>query len=217
MSETRVSITPEIESPKKLSPIERQQQVIKYIENAKENGLYSYLLKICGRILEGNGYPNDIEDMVIETLLKACKASVQFEEKNASTIKTWVTRIATNTCLSFLKKRRVRKETTEADLPEHDTLGIGNSMLIADPNSMNGKSLGTVFENHDLVLKLLEGLTPEERELILLKKIKGLSIKELAKATGQPINTIKVKLYRARQKMIKAAKRLSKITNPNKA
>jgi RNA polymerase sigma-70 factor (ECF subfamily) len=46
--------------------------------------------------------------------------------------------------------------------------------------------------------------------LILLKEVEGHSVEELAQMTGMNENTIKVKLFRARQKLVKAAQRLEK-------
>ncbi len=62
----------------------------------------------------------------------------------------------------------------------------------------------------DYVNKLLEKVSPEDRALILAKEVEGLSVEELAGMTGMNENTIKVKLFRARQKLVKAAQRLGR-------
>jgi RNA polymerase sigma-70 factor (ECF subfamily) len=59
-------------------------------------------------------------------------------------------------------------------------------------------------------MKLLEKVSEEDRNLILLKEVEGHSVEELAEMTGMNENTIKVKLFRARQKLVKAAGRLLK-------
>ena len=63
---------------------------------------------------------------------------------------------------------------------------------------------------HDLILKLLSKISEEDRSLILLKEVEGHSVEELSEMTGMNENTIKVKLFRARQKLVKAAQRLEK-------
>ena len=63
---------------------------------------------------------------------------------------------------------------------------------------------------HDLILKLLAKISEEDRSLILLKEVEGHSVEELSAMTGMNENTIKVKLFRARQKLVKAAHRLEK-------
>jgi RNA polymerase sigma-70 factor (ECF subfamily) len=69
---------------------------------------------------------------------------------------------------------------------------------------------------HDLIVKLLSKISEEDRALILLKEVEGHSVEELAEMTNMNENTIKVKLFRARQKLVKAAQRLEKgpITPP---
>ena len=67
----------------------------------------------------------------------------------------------------------------------------------------------------DDVRKLLGGyatgtLSEEERNLLMLKEVEGRSVEELAQMTGMNENTIKVKLFRARQKLVKAAQRLDR-------
>ena len=62
----------------------------------------------------------------------------------------------------------------------------------------------------DLIMKMLEKISEEERNLILLKEVEGHSVEELSQMTGMNQNTIKVKLFRARQKLQKAAVRIQK-------
>ena len=59
-------------------------------------------------------------------------------------------------------------------------------------------------------MKLLAKISEEDRNLILLKEVEGHSVEELSQMTGMNENTIKVKLFRARQKLVKAAGRLSR-------
>jgi len=63
----------------------------------------------------------------------------------------------------------------------------------------------------DLVLKLLAKVPEQARSLMLLKEVEGHSVEELAAMTGLNENTIKVTLFRTRQKLLKAARRLGKL------
>ena len=58
---------------------------------------------------------------------------------------------------------------------------------------------------HDYVVKLLAKLSEEERTLLMMKEIEGYSVEELAQIHGMNENTVKVKLFRARQKLVKLA------------
>ena len=64
------------------------------------------------------------------------------------------------------------------------------------------------LERQDLISKLLTKISDEDRSLIMLKEVEGHSVEELAQMTGMNENTIKVKLFRTRQKLLKAAQRL---------
>ena len=64
----------------------------------------------------------------------------------------------------------------------------------------------------DFMVKLLSKVSLEERTLLMLKEVEGHSVEELAGMTGLNENTIKVKLFRARQKLLKAAQRLTRAT-----
>ena len=57
---------------------------------------------------------------------------------------------------------------------------------------------------------LLGAVSEADRILLMLKEVEGHSVEELAQMTGMNENTIKVKLFRARQKLVKAAQRLDR-------
>ena len=60
------------------------------------------------------------------------------------------------------------------------------------------------------MVKLLSNVSEEARSLILLKEVEGHSVEELAAITGLNENTIKIKLFRTRQKLLTAARKLGK-------
>ncbi len=62
----------------------------------------------------------------------------------------------------------------------------------------------------DYVLKLMTRVSEEERTLLMLKEVEGYSVEELAERFGMNENTIKVKLFRARQKLVKASQKLDR-------
>ncbi len=74
----------------------------------------------------------------------------------------------------------------------------------------SGPPVDVTLAQRDLALKLLAKVSEEERQLLLLKEVEGHSVEELAEMTGMNENTIKVKLFRARQKLLKAAQRLTR-------
>jgi RNA polymerase sigma-70 factor (ECF subfamily) len=83
-------------------------------------------------------------------------------------------------------------------------------METSDPATDQAAPVDKRLAQHDLIIKLLSKISEEDRSLILLKEVEGHSVEELAGMTGMNENTIKVKLFRARQKLVKAAQRLDR-------
>jgi len=147
---------------------------------------------------------NDAEDIAQQVFAK-----VYFSVKNfdfRSSLLTWVYKITVNECYDYLRKKRVRKLVYESDFSQEDA----ERMAAAEP-AVDGKVLADErLAQQDLVMKLLSKVSEEDRILILLKEVEGHSVEELAQMTGMNENTIKVKLFRTRQKLLKAAQRLGK-------
>jgi RNA polymerase sigma-70 factor (ECF subfamily) len=102
----------------------------------------------------------------------------------------------------------VRKLVYESDFSEEDANRMSNSEAASDRR----ESVDEGLARRDYAMKLLSKVSEQERTLMLLKEVEGHSVEELASMTGMNENTIKVKLFRARQKLLKAAKRLSRAT-----
>jgi RNA polymerase sigma-70 factor (ECF subfamily) len=86
-------------------------------------------------------------------------------------------------------------------------------MEASDPAVDPAAPIDKRLAQQDLVVKLLSKVSAEDRSLILLKEVEGHSVEELAAMTGLNENTIKVKLFRTRQKLVKAAQRLGRTRN----
>jgi RNA polymerase sigma-70 factor, ECF subfamily len=153
---------------------------------------------------------NDAEDIAQQVFSKIYFSIRNFDFR--SSLLTWIYKITVNECYDYLRKRRVRKLVYESDFSEEDAHRMEASEPAVDPAAPMDRSLA----QRDLVTKLLERVSPEDRNLILLKEVEGHSVEELAAMTGLNENTIKVKLFRTRQKLLKAAQRLTRVKNPMK-
>jgi len=150
---------------------------------------------------------NDAEDIAQQVFAKIYFSIKNFDFR--SSLLTWIYKITVNECYDYLRKKRVRKLVYESDFSEEDSLRMENSEQGMDRSPAVDSSL----EKRDLVLKLLSKVSEDDRTLLLLKEVEGHSVEELAEMTGLNENTIKVKLFRTRQKLLKAAQRLLKTTN----
>jgi RNA polymerase sigma-70 factor, ECF subfamily len=137
------------------------------------------------------------EDLTQEIFVKAFFALGSF--KGDSTFYTWIYRIASNTCLDFLRKRRLpevsldQNYNAEDDLLRKDTLPAPASELPDAP-----------LESEGDVVRLLEELSPDHRLVLTLREAQGYAYEEMADILKCNVNTIKSKLNRAREALKKA-------------
>jgi len=146
---------------------------------------------------------NDAEDIAQQVFAKIYFSINSFDFR--SSLLTWIYKITVNECYDYLRKKKVRKLVYESDFGDEES----QRMERQEPDS--AKPIDTLLANRDLVVKLLGKISAEDRQLMLLKEVEGHSVEELAGMTGLNENTIKVKLFRARQKLLKAAQRLLRV------
>ncbi len=136
---------------------------------------------------------NDAEDISQQVFAKVYFSIRNFDFR--SSLLTWIYKIAVNECYDYLRKKR-----------EEDA----KRMEASEPAVDASVPADTRLAQRDLIVKLLSKVSEEERSLILMKEVEGHSVEELAEMTGLNENTIKVKLFRTRQKLLKAASRLTR-------
>ncbi len=147
---------------------------------------------------------NDTEDIAQQVFAKVYFSIRNFDFR--SSLITWIYKITVNECYDYLRKKKVRKLVYESDLSEDEVRRVENSEPAVDRKPPVDADLA----RRDYLMKLLARVSEEDRMLLMLKEVEGHSVEELAEQTGMNENTIKVKLFRARQKLIKAAQRLDR-------
>jgi RNA polymerase sigma-70 factor (ECF subfamily) len=108
----------------------------------------------------------------------------------------WVSRVAVNTCLSQIAAEKVRPELRHADLTEEEEAVVKNLAVSSEELEPD-----QAFASRQLVEHLLELLKPVERLIIDLLYLQGRSVEEIHKITGLGVAAVKVRAFRARQKM----------------
>ncbi|MCL5745250.1 MAG: sigma-70 family RNA polymerase sigma factor [Acidobacteria bacterium] len=147
---------------------------------------------------------NDSEDIAQQVFAKVYFSIKNFDFR--SSLITWIYKITVNECFDYLRKKKVRKLVYESDLSEDEVRRVENT----EPSIDRQPPADATLARRDYVLKLLTRVSEEERMLLMMKEVEGYSVEELASMTGMNENTIKVKLFRARQKLVKAAQRLDR-------
>jgi RNA polymerase sigma-70 factor, ECF subfamily len=148
---------------------------------------------------------NDAEDIAQQVFAKVYFSIRNFDSR--SSLLTWIYKITVNECYDYLRKKKVRKLVYESDFSEEESRRLETS----EPATDSALPIDTRLAQRDLVMKLLGKLSQEDRSLMVMKEVEGHSVEELAQMTGLNENTIKVKLFRTRQKLLKAAQRIGKV------
>ncbi len=147
------------------------------------------------------------EDLVQTVFLKIFSRLGQFSGNVP--LEHWVSRVAVNTCLNELDKQRVRPELRWADLSEDEEEVIKN-LAHSEENLDSSQNVAA----RELVEKMLTQLSPEDRLVITQLHLEGRSVDELQQITGWSRTLVKVRAFRARQKMKKHLQSLLKETRP---
>jgi RNA polymerase sigma-70 factor (ECF subfamily) len=147
---------------------------------------------------------NDVEDIAQQVFAKVYFSIRNFDFR--SSLITWIYKITVNECFDYLRKKKVRKLVYESDMSEDEVRRVENTEPALDRSTRTDSTLA----RRDYIVKLMDRVSDEEKQLLVLKEVEGYSVEELAGMLKMNENTIKVKLFRARQKLVKAAQRLDK-------
>ena len=142
------------------------------------------------------------EDLTQAVLIKVFQHLDQYQGKVP--LEHWVSRIAVNTCLKQIRSEKSRPELRWSDLGESERLAL-DSAAEPEPGPDPAEKLGAT----ELVARLMQGLNPSERLVITLLHLEGRSVREIQDLTGWNIAVIKVRAFRARQKLRKLLRQLN--------
>src|SRR5213082_927754 len=142
------------------------------------------------------------EDLCQMIFIKVFQKLSQFSGKVP--LEHWVSRIAVNTCLNQIQWEKIRPELRHADLSAEEQAVIENLTTSSDELAPDQR-----FASRQLVEHLLAALKPGERLAIDLLYFQGCSVEEIRKITGWSAALIKVRAFRARQKMKDYLSRIS--------
>jgi RNA polymerase sigma-70 factor (ECF subfamily) len=165
--------------------------------------LYPLVAKIVGAHRPRRTSEEDLCQMIfIKVFQNLSKFSRQVP------LEHWVSRIAVNTCLNQIASEKVRPELRYADLNEDEVAVV--EQLAASSDEVNPDNR---LAARELVEHLLERLKPAERLVIDLLYLKGHSVEEVRQLTGWSAALVKVRAFRARQKMKQHFQILSREAN----
>ncbi|NUR59241.1 MAG: RNA polymerase subunit sigma-70 [Catenulispora sp.] len=175
---------------------------------ARTDPLRGELLAHCYRML---GSVHDAEDQLQETLLRAWRAHDRYDPERAG-LRTWLFRIATNTCLTALEQRSRRPLPSGLGAPGTDTdtpLLHGQEVpwLQPIPDRLLGDPALVASARHTLRLAFvaaLQVLPPRQRAVLILRDVLDWSAAEVAAALDMTATAVHSALRRARARLAEA-------------
>ncbi len=166
-------------------------------DSAFNEVVLAYRKRILGTISRLIGRPEDVEDVGQEVFLRLYFSLDQL--RTPEVFEPWLYRLTVNAAYDYLRKQKRRGESRMADLSEQQ-------VVVADAvaGSEADLELQRRLRLREQVEELLGAVSEEDRILLLLKEVEGLTLKELEKIYSVNENALKVRLFRARQRVIKA-------------
>jgi RNA polymerase sigma-70 factor (ECF subfamily) len=142
------------------------------------------------------GNPEDAEEAVQEGLLSAYRNLPRFERR--SQFSTWLTRIVINAALMRRRSKRARPAVSLDEVAAEGELPLAERFADDGPNP---EQLYAGTELGDRMNKKLAEISPLLRTAFWLREIEGLTAEEAANVLGVSRNTLKARLWRARQEL----------------
>ena len=157
----------------------------------------AYRKRIIGQITRLISRPEDVEDVAQEVFVRLYFSLDQL--RTAQVFEPWLYRLTSNAAYDYLRKQKRRQEFRMSDLSEQQ-------VMMADA-AAGGKAEHE--DQHQKKIResvdaLLGAVSEADRILLVQKEVEGLSLKELEKIYKVNENALKVRLFRARQRVLKA-------------
>jgi RNA polymerase sigma factor (sigma-70 family) len=149
--------------------------------------IYFMLLKMVNN-------KDDADDLTVEAFGKAFRRLEQYTPQFA--FSTWLFKIATNNCIDFIRKKRIRAVSIDAGFQtdDGDVIEISVKDSVMDPAEALQKE-----ERIRKMREIVDKLKPRYRRLVELRYFDEKAYEEIAEELKLPLGTVKAQLFRARE------------------
>jgi RNA polymerase sigma-70 factor (ECF subfamily) len=169
---------------------------------------FEYLLKKYQdhvlRIVKKHVPYHEVEEMAQEVFVRAYQALPGFKQE--SSFRQWLSSIAVRTCYDFWRKRYRSREVPMSDLSEKHRDWLEKTLSHQSDTSFYEKSREK--EAKEMLDWALDRLSAEDRMVLELVYLEGLSVKEAAGLLGWSVANVKVRSFRSRKKLETLLKRV---------
>ena len=141
--------------------------------------------------IAGRFFQEQVEDILQECFARAYFALPDFDDRGEGSFAAWLSKVAFNTCYDELRRRGRRRESLLSDLSEVEAETVRSL-------STQSASIESATVSRDLANRLLAHLSPEDRVVLVLLDIEGLSVSEIAGMMGWSVAKVKIRVFRAR-------------------
>lgn len=153
------------------------------------------IYNLCRRL---TGNPEDAAELTQEAFLNAWRGLGRFQGE--SSFSTWLYRLASNACIDFLRKEKRRQNLSMTVSLDDDE--EARQVELPDERYTPERELERT-EVRQAVAAGLERLTPEHRQVLVMREINGLSYAEIGAVLGLEEGTVKSRIARARNALRK--------------
>ena len=145
--------------------------------------------------------PELAQDIVQETFVRVVQKATDF--KHEARFTTWVYTITRNLCIDHLRKGALRKHPSLDESRGEEGEGPTLGEQTADPRaSVEREATGTELKTR--ILRAVDKLPDDQREVFLMREVSNLPFKEIADITGVPENTVKSRMRNALERLQEA-------------
>ena len=144
-----------------------------------------------------------IEEVVQESFTKAFFALPEFSNQREASFAAWLARIAFNTCYDELRRNKRRPESALSEVSAEEALWLRERLT----DEAAGADVEADASAKDLAAKLLARLSPEDRLLLVMLDVEGMTVSEIAESTKWSASKVKVRAHRARTSLRKVLAR----------
>ena len=140
------------------------------------------------------------EDLTQDVFVRVVQSASSF--KHEARFTTWVYSIARNLCIDHLRKMSLRRHPSLDQTSSKDADGPTLGERIADEHPSTAADRSAMSADiAQRIVKAVEALPPEQREVFLLRQTAKVPFKEIAKMTGVPENTVKSRMRYALERL----------------
>jgi RNA polymerase sigma-70 factor (ECF subfamily) len=163
-----------------------RQDAYKRLMKKYHNAIYHLIIRMVG-------HNDDVEDLTQEAFIKAFNSIASFNDEFA--FSTWLYKIATNNCIDYLRKRKLKTFSIDRPISSQD----GDQQYEIPDDSHTPDSEILQDQQTTTIRNAIDALPEKYRVVIVMRHQEEKSYEEIAEELALPLGTVKAHIFRARE------------------